>query len=339
MQKNKLDLKKLIIYDIETLANCYVGNFYDYATGGKKTFIFYNDKKYAEEPLNFFKFLKSCVNRGYTFLGFNVLGFDAQILHDFYESCQNDELYNFKLSDIIASIYNKAQAIIECQNDRNKLYEITTPEYKLFAPHIDLYKQLHYDSVAKKTSLKWLEFTMRYHTIEEMPIHHSTNITLDDIQTVVDYCWNDVLATVQFFEKVKFETETRKALCEEFDLPLINSSEPDMVRKIFGKFLSEEMGITYAELKKLKTIRNKVKFKDIILPYIKFQTPYFKDIYNVFYNAEVDASPNGKAEFEYTPLFQDAKIVLALGGIHSCAKSGVYEPDVGEEILDLDVKN
>ena len=243
----KIDLDKLIIYDLETIKNLFVGNFYDYKSGSKKTFTFYNSEEYKEQPFEFWKFLRNCINSGYTLVGFNVLGFDGQILDEFYNAClstNSDKLYDFPIEYIIDKIYAKAQSLINLQNDDDK-YKYLVTESNLFIPHIDLFKQLHYDRPAKATSLKWVEFSMNYHTIQEMPIPHDEDVIKDDIQQVIEYCWNDVLATAEFFNKVKFETDVRLSLSKEYNLDLINASEPKMVREIFGKFLCEEMKLTY----------------------------------------------------------------------------------------------
>lgn len=341
MVYKKIDLDKVIIYDLETLKNCFVGNFLDFKTGAKKTYTFFNDKKYEDQPFEFWKFLRSCVNNGYTFLGYNVLGFDGQILDEFYNSCcgnGQDPLYEFDTEYIIDSIYNKAQHIISLQNDDEK-YKYMVSESKMFIPHIDLYKLMHYDRPAKATSLKWIQFSMCYPKIQEMPIAHDEDISIDDIEQVVDYCWNDVDSTLEFYKKVKYEVETRHDLSKEFNLDIVNASEPKMVREIFGKFLCEEMKVTRKELKELKTIRTKIPFKEIIFPYTKFQTPQFQKMLEYFKDTIVDATPNFKTEFKYSFVFQGMNVDLGLGGIHACIKNGVYTHKEDEVIEDADGKS
>ena len=42
---------------------------------------------------------------------------------------------------------------------------------------VDVFKLNHWDNPAKRSSLKWIQYTMDWPTIVEMPIHHSTKIT------------------------------------------------------------------------------------------------------------------------------------------------------------------
>jgi hypothetical protein len=338
MSYKNLDFKKLVVIDIETLKNCIIFCCRDYHTGSKKEFVFFNDKKYENQPLEFFKFLRSLQEHKFGVISFNGVGFDMQILHYYYDWCceKQDPLYALDIDYIISNIYNKAQEIISLQDNMEERFKHLIPEKDLFMPTIDLFLQLHYNRPAKATSLKWVEFSMQYPTIQDMPINHDEDLTIDDVPTVIEYCWNDVDATCEFFNKVKFETETRLELSNEFKLNLINASEPKLVREIFGKFISKEMGITYGELKKLKTIRKDVKFKDIILPYVKFQTEPFKEVLKAFTDKVLDCNPHSTDKFKHTMLFQNMDIELGLGGIHSCISSGVYSPKENEVIEDAD---
>lgn len=339
----KIDLSRLIIFDIETMKNCFVLCATDFKTQNKKHFVIYNSPSYEDTPLKLFTFLKSCIKNNYTFVGFNNLQFDAQVLQYYYEWCseKQDPLHHFTNDYIIEQLYNKAQTLISTTDEKEK-FAMLVKENDLFCPQIDLFLQLHYNRPAKATSLKWLEFTMQMPKIQEMPIRHDENILEEQIDEVVEYCWNDVDSTFEFFTRVKFETDVRLDLSKEYDLNLINASEPKMVREIFGKFLCEEMEISVSELKKLKTIRTKIPFKDIIFPYTQFQTPLFKNVLKTFNDFILDATPHSEeanSKFGHTFRFQDMDVDLGLGGIHACIKSGVYTHKEDEVIEDADGKS
>ena len=332
----KIDLTKLIVYDIETLINCFVICLRDFSTGTKKEFVFYDDKDYEDQPKKLYQFIKSCISNGYSFVGFNSLNFDSQVIHEFYDWCseKQDPLYELGSKFIIDQMYGKAQSIINLPEEER--FKELVPEGKLFAPQIDIFKQLHYDRPAKATSLKWVEFSMQYPNIQEMPINHDEYITKDQIQEVLDYCWNDVDATFEFFKKVKYETEVRLGMSHEYGINLINASEPRMVREIFATFLTKEMGITNQELRQMKTIRKNIAFSDIIFPYVEFQTKEFKEVLKVFKDKVIDANPHSTDKFKHTFNFRGMEVDLGLGGIHACAPSGVYTHAEDEVIEDAD---
>lgn len=348
----KIDLNKLIVYDIETLVNCIIICCKDFATGKEREFIFYNDKQYDEEYKKFFMFLRNCVRHSYTFVGFNNVNFDAQVIDYYYDCCQSqhDPLFDYEPPYIIDALYGKAQQIINLPKET--AYETLVTETKLFSPQIDVFKQLHYDR--KRTSLKWVQFSMNYPDIEEMPIPHDEFITKDQIADVVSYCWNDVRSTFTFFEKVKYETDVRLQMSEQFKVNVVNAAEPRMVREIFATFITKQMGITYSELKELRTVRPTVAFEDIIFPYIKFITPEFNKVLQDFNQVVVNTDPGyttpskadikaglakDESSFAYSFTLADMPIDLGLGGIHACAGGGVYTHEEDEVIEDADGKS
>ncbi len=335
MDENKrIDFDKLVVYDIETMINCFIICFYDIATCKRKEFVIFNDDEYSSSPKELLLFLRKLKKQNYSLIGFNSINFDGQVLEYFISNFRH-----FKtLDDIVNGIYSFAQELINLPDDEK--IKFIKPEYRLTHRNIDLFKQKHYDGKAKMgTSLKWLQFSMGYHNIEEMPISHDTIITKEQIAQVVEYCWNDVMSTYEFFTKIKFETELRESLSAEYNLNLLNASEPRMAKDIFGKFLCEEMEIEYKQLKELKTIRGNINVKDIIFDYISFYTEPFKNILADFNKITIDASPTSVYKLKYNFSYKGMSIDLGLGGIHGCNKPGVYSNSDEDMILDIDASS
>lgn len=344
----KIDMSKLIVWDIETLINCIIVCCREVATGAKKEFILFDNVKYKDQPSALYKFIKSCIKQNYTFIGFNSINFDAQVLDLFYNWCSEpqDPLYEMENSFIIDELYKESQRVIKLPKDDS--FKDLVNESKLFAPQIDVYKQLHYDR--KRTSLKWVQFSMRYTNIEEMPIPHDEPITLQKIPEVLSYCWNDVDSTYEFFTKVKYETDVRLEMSKQFKVDIVNASEPRMVREIFATFITKQMGLDYYDLKKLRTVRKYVAFNDIIFPYVKYVSPQLKEMLDVFQGTVVNTTPGyvapskkeiksgavNESVFEYNLNFHGMQVDLGLGGIHGFAGGGVYTHADDEVIEDAD---
>ena len=173
--------------DYETLANCFVAVFINYKTEETKVFVVHELRNDFPELMGF---LQGCADGGDRLIGFNVLGFDAQITQALLE--KQFGLMALPPGVIAEKIYKKAQEIISVQEFGDKFSGI--PDWKLKIPHIDLFKVNHWDNPGKKASLKWLEYTMDWHNVMEMPIHHSTRIeSLEQIGQIIEYCTNDVL--------------------------------------------------------------------------------------------------------------------------------------------------
>lgn len=317
--------EKYTIYDLETPANLFTAGFKDYTTKQRKNFVIHESRNDLKALI---RFLRAIKQSEYTLVGYNCLQFDGQIIQYLIN---NYHIINKWSGEHIAErIHELAQKIINLPQEEKWLQLL--PEWKLDIPHIDIFKQCHYDSQNKRTSLKWLQFTMRFPNIESMPIHHTARVDADEIPLVLGYMDNDVDSTAEFFNRIKFETDLRKQLSGKYNLNLMNASEPRMAREIFGKFLSEQMGIPYRDLKERRTYRNRIYVKDIIFPYVKFRDPVLKEIHKFFHGLDFNPYSFEQNNYQLDTVTKNFKYHnihadVGLGGIHGCIKSGVYNDD------------
>jgi hypothetical protein len=202
---------------------------------------------------------------------------------------------------------------------------------------IDIFKMHHWDNMAKRSSLKWIQYSMDWQNIIDMPIHHETLIhTQAEIDTILKYCVNDVKSTKEIYNRSHSQIKLRKELTKEYGIDLYSASEPRISKEIFGYFLTKKLNIQKRDLKQMRTYRNTIKVSDIILPYISFTSPEFKVLLDRFKSLEVDAL-NLKGSFKYALDYKDVKTHFGLGGVHGAASKGVYEPDDDMMIMSSDV--
>lgn len=325
------------VYDLETLVNLFTACFEDVKTGKKKHFVIHKSRN---DFIPLMKFLRKLQRHNYWLVGFNCNQFDAQIIQ---YMINNYEIMKKWSGELIAEkIHDLAQKIIALQEGEEKFKNLI-PEWNLSIPHIDVYKQCHFDGKQKRCSLKWLQFTMRFPNIESMPIEHDEFCNEEDIPLVLSYNYNDTGATKEFFKRKKFETDLRLKLSEEYNLNLVNASEPRMAREIFGKFLSEAMGVDYRELRERRTYRQKIFGKHLIFPYVKFKDPILQGVKDFFvglefnpYNFEENNYGLGKKVEKIFSWANLKEVSVGLGGIHACVKPGVYEANPNWLIEDID---
>jgi hypothetical protein len=314
----------IIIYDIETLRNCSIFCFKQYNTDNKKQFIIHKDKNDSEE---FYNFLKIINKNNCEVVGYNNLFFDAQILEFFYK--------NYREINSL-DIYNEAQRIISLQDSEQKFLNII-PEWKMNFNQIDLFKILHYDSPAKSTSLKYLEFSFNFPNIQQMPIHHNEEISLDQaLNIVTPYCWNDVEITEKVFEHFKDTVESRIEISKEFNVNVKNASEPRIVKTVFISELSKSLNVDKKELiQRNEDFKKNVGLFKINLPEITFDDITFKNVYKKFSEVVVDPF-NTKNALDFNYNWNGIQIYHGLGGLHASLDSGIYTENDEYEIRDID---
>jgi hypothetical protein len=317
------------VYDYETLANCFVAVFVNYKSEETKVFVVHELRNDFPE---FMDFLENCADSGDRFIGFNVLGFDAQITQALLQ--KREALESLAPGVIAQKIYKKAQDIIATQEFGDKFAGI--PDWKLSIPHIDLFKVNHWDNPGKKASLKWLEYTTDWHNVMEMPIHHSTRIeTMEQIDQIIEYCTNDVLFTKHvIYEKSKPLLKIRQDLQKKYSLKCINYSNTKLGSELLLKMYCKKTGKKKFDVKDSRTKRASIIVRDIIFPYITFDSPEFKGVLNK-YNETIISNTRGDVKF--TQNFMGYTFHYGAGGIHQCIKKGIYKADDEYIIEDADV--
>ena len=316
------------VMDYETLSNCFIAVFEDVKSEHTETFICH---KSQNDILEFITFLERNITLGEWHVSFNGLAFDSQITE--YILRDKDQLLEQDGDTIAKFIYQKAQETIE--NSNNGDFAKFSPK-NLSIRQIDVFKLNHWDNPAKRSSLKWIQYTMDWHNIMDMPIHHTTEITADQIPEIIIYCWNDVKSTKQIMMLSKSNIDLRGTLTEEYDIDLYSASEPRIAKDLFLHFLSNATGIKKWDLKQMRTSREQIIFKDIILPYINFETATFQNLLKKFQDVILYPSQT-KGGFKYSAQYKGIKTDYGLGGIHGARQSKVYNSTEDMIIMSSDV--
>ena len=319
------------VMDMETLKNCTTLCAEHFKTSERREFVIHKSRN---DIVALIDFLIACVENGEWHVSFNGLGFDAQITEHILRHAK--ALVDGDPEFIANFIYEKAQDII-LRQDQGEWQEYSEKEIQI--RQVDVYKLNHWDNHAKRSSLKWIQYSMDWHNMQEMPIHHSTYVnTEDQIHMILTYCWNDVTSTKKIMQLSSGLISLRRSLTAEYGINLYSASEPKISKELFLLFLSQRTGIKKWDLKQLRTNRTQILVKDIILPYVKFQTKPFKDLLEAFQDLTI--YPNiTKKGFKHVVDYKQVKTVYGLGGLHGATKPGVYKTGDGMIVVTSDVKS
>lgn len=324
--------KQYWVYDLETLTNCFVGVFSSYKEPIRKVFVVHTLKNDLPQLI---EFLQQCKKEKCWFFGYNNIAFDAQIIEHILKN--NDRYITMKADEFTAEIYAYAQVVIDKSN-RGEWQDY--PEWKMSIPQLDIFKLNHWDNEAKRTSLKWVQYGIDWHNVEEMPHpHHKPVIGIDTLKEIVSYCINDVESTKAIFldENMKKQINLRSKLSKEYDINLHSASEPRISKEIFIHFLSKKLKSTPKIIRDLRTIRSVVPVSPLILPYVKFVTPEFTNTLAWFRAMNIEITDGKIKGPQHMMKYKGVDTVYALGGIHGCIKSGIYESNDEWVIVTADV--
>jgi hypothetical protein len=314
--------------DYETLSNCFIGVFEGIKSEDQEIFVVHESRNDIKELV---EFLDRNIYYEEWHVSFNGLGFDSQITESIIRN--KEWLLEQSPEKIAKFIYGKAQDVIYKQNNGEFL------EYSprdLSIKQLDVFKLNHWDNNAKRSSLKWIQYTMDWPNIIDMPIHHTEHIVEEQIPEIIRYCINDVKSTKQIMNLSKSQIELRRTLTEEYGIDLYSASEPRISKELFLLFLSQKTGIRKWDLKQMRTHRGRITVKNIILPYIQFKTATFQNLLNKF-NEVVIYPGETKGGFRYSVQYKGIKTDYGLGGIHGARSTKVYESNEDMVIMTSDV--
>lgn len=316
------------VMDYETLSNCFIAVFEAVNSEEQKIFVVHESQN---DILDLVEFLHENISSEEWHVSFNGLGFDSQITEYIL---RNRDTVIHNTGEVIARwIYNRAQDVIARQN-AGEFLEFSPRDLQI--NQIDVFKLNHWDNNAKRSSLKWIQYTMDWPNIIDMPIHHTETITAEQIPEIIRYCINDVKSTKQIMRLSKEQINLRRTLTEEYGINLFSASEPRISKELFLHFLSQKLEVKKWDLRQARTHRARITVKNIILPYIEFKTATFQNLLKKF--EEVVIYPGEtKGGFKYSVQYKGVKTDYGLGGIHGARSTKVYESNEDMVIMTSDV--
>lgn len=307
------------VFDVETMRNLFTVVFRKLGTKQYERFVIHAEQDETEQLIDFLTEEQPIL------IGFNNIAFDAQVIEEI-----------FKHSPPAEKIYTFTQELIERQNE-DRFYNKYS-EWDLSFRQIDLYKQNHYDNTSRSTSLKWLEFTMRWHKMADLPFEHTKDVSKSNISKVLSYNRNDVDVTYEFFYRCEAQTKLRMELVKKYrSWRIMSMSDASMGSYIFKQMLSEE--IPKEKLKKTSP-RGKIYLRDCLLHYVSFTDSGFQAMLDKYRETIINVAETGlKGVINHKLVFDDMEFSFGTGGIHAAYKPGIYESDEEWEILSIDGKS
>lgn len=328
--------KKFICWDLETIKGCFLASFYFPEEDKWVDFLI---NKYQNDLYKMLKFLED--HKNYTFIGFNSISFDAQIVEWMVDKAgQWFDKTNMELAAMISAFGSKV---------------IDDSHYGLFLPYreenftykqLDVPRVLHWFNEKKRVGLKQAEFELRAETIENFDVEvNKEDFTEEEVADLVHYCHNDVIYTYEIFKYIKGEVDhplykgknklvDRDVMEKEFGIPCLNWDDVKIGAEWNKKDYMEMTSKKEYDLKpaKVNHFYGK-KYKRFIPKTVEFQSPGLKKFIHEFGESFVTAE---KQIFAYV-FREDLVVAIGKGGIHSQELPRMLRPADDEVFIQNDI--
>ena len=317
------------VYDIEVLKNCFTYTGYNLNEKKWYQYVIHESRNDLLDLKNHLRIKNLCM------IGFNNEKYDYPIIHHILNHPEYDTEH---VRRIVNYIYAKSQEVIDMEfsaiADKNK-----------FIPQIDLFLIHHYSNAARRTSLKALEVQMHMKNIEEMPFDHTHECTSEDVEKILAYNKNDVIATVKFFlttigntdysiYKGKNKLDLRIKLRDKFEIPCLNYPDVKIGEELILKLYCDRTGKKPWDVRQMRTKRPLIYLKDCIPSWAVFKTPEFQELKQKFANTVITKI---KGEFDASLIYHSIQMFYGTGGVHSSAEPQIFESNDDYIIVDEDI--
>lgn len=323
------------IADIETLKALSSFGFYNPDSEEWKIFEISEFKNDLYDFIDFYRVEN--IDRG---VWYNGISFDCPVIE--YIIRNYSDWADLNNLEIVTKIYNYAQKVIEDKN-YGKFAEFKESDFSV--PCFDVFTILGLNNEQRMTSLKKCEFNLDYPNVEELPINHNVEtITRNEIDMVLSYMKNDILATYEVFKLTLGQTEhnlykgnnqieLRYDIKEEFGLECLNYSDIKIGEELMIHSYINETGIERKDLPKKGTFRKEIKLKDCIPDYISFKTKQLQDLLTSVKKRIIKQDETISYNFNYYGTEYDLKN----GGLHSKNEAQCFYSDKDFIIYTSDV--
>lgn len=316
---------KPYIYDVETYKNFFCCTILALNSEHSEVYIIDDEQNDA------YKIIEALSNK--YLIGYNNKTFDNVIVNYIFKNPNVVDAYQLhKLAnDIIASGQKNSPVDFY---ETFKQY-LSNDAYK----SIDLMKMLF--SKKLRVSLKELECSLNSHNVQELPYPPDTELNAIQKQDVLAYNMNDCIETRKVALGSLKEIQLRAWTKREFGVDGYSLDGVNLGVKILEQKLADKIG--NRDFTKLKSIRNKIKIKDIIYPFIKFNTKQFNNVLDKYKALTVtkyfdeEANKEKWTKFEYEPQIGGYVFKYGLGGLHFDTKTKGWHSKGGSSILSIDV--
>lgn len=199
----------------------------------------------------------------------------------------------------------------------------------------------------ERKGLKAIAIILRWCRIKDMPHHHSSILTKEQIIDTLQYCTNDVLITLKYFKFIgevlqsRFDIIAKEGIKDKYNIEKYLSANKAKLGDLFGeKLYAEWTGLKPEQFKNQHTTRNSINLSDVISKKVRFKTQPLIDLLKsvrdtiIFDSSLYDKDKSEKVLFEIH--INKTTYRMQVGGLHSEDKPGAFYPTNDTTLKDFD---
>lgn len=339
----KIRGKTVYVYDIEVFPNVFHCTAKNTESGKFHKFEISSRKNQLSELVDFFRVpninaplkfgdlytTETQIDSNKIFAGYNNLHYDNPIINyiiDYYDILKNKPYLR-----ICDSIFNLSRTITTSQADDN-IEAWKKWKYQVWYDSFDILTMLY--SQKLRVGLKEMQVTMQYPNVLEFNGDFNKFLEEARIEEMIEYNVNDVNSTEKLLNLCSEDIELRIAIEDEYKVRVLSKDGVNIGMKILTQKYLEKTGLSWWDIKDLRSPADVIDLNKVILPYIEYKDPILR---NVLSDMKKQIVSPGRKGYENKFVFRGLKYSVGVGGIHSENKPEIIIPKEDEMLIDIDV--
>ena len=313
------------VFDIEVFPNVFSCTLKNSETGEITVFEF--SKRTSDVKAEASKLVGLFKDPKFMFCGYNNIHYDNPIINFIIENINtmpND------YQRVCSTLFKLGQTIITSETSESwKKWKYANN----FAT-LDLLTMLF--SQKLRVGLKEMQVTMQFKNVQEYSGKFDEYLPTSEIDEMLKYNLNDVESTEELLNRCKKDIDLRVGIQEEFGVDVLSKDGMTIGTEILKTKYLEKTGKSWYDIKDLRSPCDIIDLKDVIFPFIDFDTPVLKELLSEMKQQKV--SP-GRKGYEKHFLLDNVEVTVGVGGIHTVNEPEIIIPSENELLLDSDVNS
>lgn len=327
--------------DVECYSNFFSCTFVDYDEGNIDVFEI---SERRNDLLAFVEFVGTITY----FIGFNIVHYDNPIVMYLVKNVNKlkDETWD--------SITKRVKALSDCiiGDDDGSNYRLYN-KYK-YPPYVSVDLFLYWSKLTRKSrklSLKGFAININWPRVQELPIHHTAEVRIDQIDDLLSYNLNDCNVTKALAVKMSKDINLRAAARIRYGFECMSWDGVKLGLNILVKRYCDRTGRDMSDVNRLRTVRPSVRIGECLLPIINFKVAdtssiqfienknlvtRFKSFYGLWKYLENLEVTNAKS-INCQVMLDGNRYDIKSGGLHTFHNPGIVIPGPDELYEDDDV--
>ena len=330
----KIRGKTVLVFDIEVFHNIFHCSIKNSETGDITKFEISPRKNQLKDLVHFFKqvekplSINDNIKSNVIFCGYNNLHYDNPIINYIIE--YEDKLLSHNIYTICESIFNLSRTITTSSEDNIDAWKRW--KYQVWFDSFDLLTMLYSNKL--RVGLKEIQVTMEYPNVQEFVCNWEESLPISNFDDMIQYNINDIESTTELLNRCKKDIDLRITIEDEYGVKVLSKDGVNIGMKILANKYLEKTGLKWNDIKDLRSPTNTISLKDVILPFIKYDSPILQ---RVLEDMKKQVVSPGRKGYENTFLFEGLQYNIGVGGIHSKNKPEIIIPNKDEILIDIDV--